>query len=92
MREFLEQFIRTQMFDNFITKRLYGSGEADVAFFDMAVDRFLKNAGLFADVDLGGRPMDASGFKSNDAMRRTSSSGIDRKFLDLLFLVLVRLE
>lgn len=55
MREFLEQLIGTQMFDNFITKRLYGSGEADVAFFDMAVDRFLKAAGLFADVDLGGR-------------------------------------
>jgi pentatricopeptide repeat protein len=64
MREFLEQFISTQMFDNFITKRLYGSGEADVAFFDLAVDRFLKNAGLFADVDLGGRLLDASGLKS----------------------------
>lgn len=66
MREFLEQFIGTQMFDNFITKRLYGSGEADVAFFDMAVDRFLKNAGLFADVDLGGRLLDASGLKATD--------------------------
>ena len=55
MREFLQQLVGTQMFDNFITKRLYGSGEADVAFFDMAVDRFLKSAGIFADVDLGGR-------------------------------------
>jgi pentatricopeptide repeat protein len=65
MREFLEQMIGTQMFDNFITKRLYGSGEPDVAFFDMAVDRFLKNAGLFADVDFGGRLFDAtSNFKS----------------------------
>ena len=74
MREFLEQFIGTQMFDNFITKRLYGSGEADVAFFDNAVDRFLKNAGMFADVDLGGRLLDASGFKPSDK-RGTSSKG-----------------
>jgi len=55
MRDFLSQLIGTQMFDTFITKRLYGSGEADVAFFDMAVDRFLKSAGMFSDVDLGGR-------------------------------------
>jgi hypothetical protein len=55
MRDFLTQLIGTQMFDNFITKRLYGSGEADVAFFDMAVDRFLKSAGMFSDVNLSGR-------------------------------------
>lgn len=61
MRGFLEQFIGTQMFDNFITKRLYGSGEADVAFFDMAVDRFLKNAGLLSNVDVGGRLLQATG-------------------------------
>jgi len=64
MREFLGQLIGTQMFDNFITKRLYGSGEADVAFFDMAVDRFLKNAGYLSDVDIGGRLMHAGGFLS----------------------------
>jgi len=63
MREFLEQFIGTQMFDNFITKRLYGSGESDVAFFDMAVDRFLKSAGILSNVDIGGRFWQASGFK-----------------------------
>ena len=61
MREFLEQLIGTQMFDSFITKRLYGSGEADVAFFDMAVDRFLKNAGYLSDVDVGGRLMHVGG-------------------------------
>lgn len=55
MRGFLQQLVGTQMFDNFITKRLYGSGEADVAFFDLAVDQFLKNAGMFADVDISGR-------------------------------------
>lgn len=60
MRLFLEQLIGTQMFDNFITKRLYGSGEPDVAFFDLAVDRFLKSKGLFADVAIGGRIMKAT--------------------------------
>ena len=67
MREFLEQFIGTQMFDNFITKRLYGSGEADVAFFDLAVDRFLKNAGLLSNVDVGGRFLQATGLAANTA-------------------------
>lgn len=61
MRNFLEQLIGTQMFDNFITKRLYGSGEADVAFFDMAVDKFLKSAGYLSDVDLAGRLKHAGG-------------------------------
>jgi pentatricopeptide repeat protein len=55
MKEFLEQFIGTQMFDNFITKRLYGSGEADVAFFDLAVDKFLKTQGILSNVDVSGR-------------------------------------
>lgn len=44
MQEFLQELIGTQMFDDFITKRLYGSGEADVTFFDVAVDRFLKDS------------------------------------------------
>lgn len=65
MREFLEQLIGTQMFDSFITKRLYGSGEVDVAFFDNAVDKFLKNAGLFSNVALQERLLDASGLKLN---------------------------
>jgi len=66
MREFLEQFIGTQMFDNFVTKRLYGSGESDVAFFDLAVDRFLKNAGLLSNVDVGGRLLQAAGFSKTE--------------------------
>jgi pentatricopeptide repeat protein len=52
MQPFLEELIGTQVYDNFITKRLYGSGEADVTFFDMAVDRFLKSQGLLSS---GGR-------------------------------------
>lgn len=73
MREFLEQFIGTQMFDNFITKRLYGSGEADVAFFDMAVDKFLKNAGLLSNVDWSGRLLDASGLKQSASDKKKNS-------------------
>ena len=79
MREFLEEFIGTQMFDNFITKRLYGSGEADVAFFDNAVDRFLKTAGIFADVGLSGRFLTSSkdkGGKGPAHQRRPSKAKV----------------
>mmetsp|Transcript_27713 Transcript_27713/g.65095 ORF Transcript_27713/g.65095 Transcript_27713/m.65095 type:complete len:1192 (+) Transcript_27713:202-3777(+) len=72
MREFLEQFIGTQMYDNFVTKRLYGSGESDVAFFDLAVDRFLKSAGILSNVDVGGRLLQAAGMS-----RSTSTSNIN---------------
>jgi hypothetical protein len=80
MREFLEQFIGTQMFDNFITKRLYGSGEADVAFFDLAVDRFLKNAGILSNVDVGGRFLQATGLTSQGDNRRGGKRGIASGF------------
>uniref|UniRef100_A0A7S3DVC3 dDENN domain-containing protein n=1 Tax=Entomoneis paludosa TaxID=265537 RepID=A0A7S3DVC3_9STRA len=88
MRGFLEQLIGTQMFDNFITKRLYGSGEADVAFFDTSVDKFLKNAGMFADVDLSGRIFSSSSATAsskpqmhNPSSRRTSSRASLTKIL-----------
>ena len=74
MRGFLEQLIGTQMFDNFITKRLYGSGEADVAFFDMAVDRFLKSAGMFADVDIGGRLLASASSSNNGTSNKPGST------------------
>lgn len=48
MQECLQELIGTQMFDDFVTKRLYGSGEADVTFFDRAVDKFLKNQGILS--------------------------------------------
>ena len=79
-RGFLEQFIGTQMFDNFITKRLYGSGEADVAFFDLAVDRFLKNAGLLSNVDVGGRLLQATGFSAQGESRLGAMKGIAAGF------------
>jgi len=40
---FMRQFVNTQMFDYFITKRLYGSGEPDVIFFDQAIDRTIRS-------------------------------------------------
>jgi hypothetical protein len=80
MRGFLEQFIGTQMFDNFITKRLYGSGEADVAFFDLAVDRFLKNAGLLSNVDVGGRILKATGLSSQSDNLRGAMGSITTNF------------
>lgn len=43
LQMFLKQFVATQMFDDFITKRLYGSGEANVVFFDQAVDQYLEH-------------------------------------------------
>lgn len=57
------------MYDNFVTKRLYGSGESDVAFFDLAVDRFLKSAGILSNVDVGGRLLSVAG------MSRSNSDG-----------------
>ncbi|VEU36838.1 unnamed protein product [Pseudo-nitzschia multistriata] len=76
MREFLEQFIGTQMYDNFVTKRLYGSGESDVAFFDLAVDRFLKSAGILSNVDVGGRLLQAAGMSRSSS--NTNMSGEPR--------------
>ena len=50
VRSFLEEMVGSQMFDDFVTKRLYGSGEADISFFDTAVDRFVKNQSLLGRV------------------------------------------
>ena len=40
---FLSELMNTQLFDDFVTKRLYGSGAADVLFFDQAIDKYIKN-------------------------------------------------
>jgi pentatricopeptide repeat protein len=66
MQPFLEELIGTQVFDNFVTKRLYGSGEADVTFFDMAVDRFLRNQGILSS---GGRMLRAAGWGAAEASK-----------------------
>jgi pentatricopeptide repeat protein len=41
-RLFLNELIQTQMFDFFITKRLYGVSASDISFFDRAVDMYNK--------------------------------------------------
>lgn len=43
-RRFLAELVKTQMFDDFITKRLYGSGASDVTFFDQAIDNYVKHS------------------------------------------------
>jgi len=48
-RHFLSELVNTQMFDEFITKRLYGSGAADVVFFDHAIDRYMRRHGMLVD-------------------------------------------
>merc|ERR1711935_969484 len=63
-----------------ITKRLYGSGEADVAFFDLAVDRFLKNSGLLSNVDVGGRLLQATGLASQSDNLRGGMRSITTGF------------
>lgn len=42
-KAFLSELMNTQLFDDFVTKRLYGSGAADVLFFDQAIDKYIKN-------------------------------------------------
>lgn len=42
------------MKDDFVTKRLYGSGSFDISFFDSAVDRFVRNQGLLASLSGNG--------------------------------------
>lgn len=51
-RNFLREFVNTQMFDFFITKRLYGSGANDITFFDLAIDSHLKRKKFTLDRSL----------------------------------------
>ena len=46
MQPFLRQLCATQLFDNFVTKRLYSSGEADVLFFDQAIHKLYGQGGI----------------------------------------------
>ena len=50
VKDFLEELVGSQMFDDFVTKRLYGSGEADISFFDKAIDRHVRSNTLVANV------------------------------------------
>jgi len=50
---FLRELLKTQMFDDFVTKRLFGSGAADVNFFDVAIDKYLKSTSLLTTIVAG---------------------------------------
>jgi len=67
VRSFLEEMVGSQMFDDFVTKRLYGSGEADISFFDTAVDRFVKNQSLLGRVAAGSRNVGNGAGNENQA-------------------------
>lgn len=67
VRSFLEEMVGSQMFDDFVTKRLYGSGEADISFFDTAVDRFVKNQSLLGRVAAGSRNASSGAGNENQA-------------------------
>jgi hypothetical protein len=68
VRTFLEELVGSQMFDDFVTKRLYGSGEADIAFFDTAVDRFVKNQSLLRRVAASRNASNGSSGKENQSL------------------------
>ena len=72
MKAFLKQLVGTQMFDDFMTKRLYGSTDADIAFFDTAVDMILKSYGRMSNVDVKGRVRGAA-----EAAAGSADSGPD---------------
>ncbi|KAL7434989.1 hypothetical protein ACHAXM_004579 [Skeletonema potamos] len=67
VRAFLEEMVGSQMFDDFVTKRLYGSGEADISFFDAAVDRFVKNQSLLGRVTASSRNVSNGAGSENQA-------------------------
>ena len=52
-RPFLNELIKTQMFDEFVTKRLYGVSASDAVFFDHAIDRFMKRSIHYHTIDTG---------------------------------------
>lgn len=45
-QSFMQQLCMTQLFDDFITKRLYSPGEPDVIFFDQSIDEKLNRSRL----------------------------------------------
>jgi len=80
MKAFLKQLVGTQMFDDFMTKRLYGSTDADIAFFDTAVDMILKSYGRMSNVDVKGRVMGAAEAAAGSADGGGDGTNIRRSF------------
>lgn len=53
-RQFLGELIKTQMFDEFITKRLYGVSASDIVFFDDAIAKYSKRK--YNPLDMSAHP------------------------------------
>jgi len=73
-RDFSEELAGSQMFDDFVTKRLYGSGEADIRFFDAAVDRYARRNGPLAGVRGLVRENNGNGAKHGDHHRGSGAA------------------
>ncbi len=78
-RIFLKELINTQMFDEFITKRLYGSGASDVTFFDLAIDCYLKKNRFSLDRSFH-TELDPVLYGVNQSVRPNSAPNSMRKF------------
>jgi len=79
-RLFLRELVNTQMFDEFITKRLYGSGASDVTFFDLAIDNLLK--AYDSEIDRSFHPENSNSLTIETSARPMSAPGRGvRRFL-----------
>jgi pentatricopeptide repeat protein len=76
MQPFLKQLCQTQQFDNFVTKRLYSSGEADVLFFDQAIHKLYgTNQGLLSQaLKSPGAPHNRKGIMAGALLRNRAAS------------------
>ncbi len=77
-RKFLGELINTQMFDEFVTKRLYGSGASDVAFFDRAIDTYLKVSRFSMDRSYHAESLTSS-FQTNANTKSNFNSVMDKE-------------
>lgn len=71
-KEFLSELMNTQLFDDFVTKRLYGSGAADVIFFDQAIDKYIKDG--YRSYDPSMTPVSTIGGNENGTKPSSASS------------------
>jgi pentatricopeptide repeat protein len=83
-RQVLEELIKTQMFDEFVTKRLYGVSASDIIFFDNAIDRFSKRKARTLDTSAlpSLNPSAANSVRSNFA--RPNSAPVESSMRRLL--------
>jgi pentatricopeptide repeat protein len=72
MRDFLNQLLGTQMWDRFVTKRLYGSGSPDIIFFDDSVNQFSKLSTI--SLFMGRRRLSMDKYLETSATKRKNRS------------------